>query len=141
MASSTGNRLRSTRSSFMRCNLELRTTDFPPRGFAPMMNRTMVRLLVLALGNFAVGTGALVLAGVLPMLARDVGVDVGTAGQLVAVYALAYALAAPIISTLASGIPRRKLLVTAMAVLALGSVVGCVATSFPVLVVARVVAA
>lgn len=99
------------------------------------------RLLVLALGNFAVGTGALVLAGVLPMIAHDVNVSAGTAGQLVAIYALAYAVAAPIISTLASGIPRRTLLAVSMLVLAAGSVVGCVATSFPVLVVARVVAA
>lgn len=98
-------------------------------------------LLVLALGNFAVGTGALVLAGVLPMIAHDVNVSAGTAGQLVAIYALAYAVAAPIISTLASGIPRRTLLALSMLVLAAGSVLGCIATSFPLLVVARVVAA
>ena len=48
------------------------------------------RLLVLALGNFAVGTGALVLAGVLPYIARDMTVSPSVAGYTVTVYALVY---------------------------------------------------
>lgn len=99
------------------------------------------KLALLALGNFAVGTGALVIAGVLPMIARDTGVEVGTAGQLVAVYALAYAVMAPLLGGLGAGVPRRWFLAGAMALLAVGSVLGGMATSFATLVAARVIAA
>ena len=37
----------------------------------------------LALGNFAVGTGALTVAGVLPDIARDTGVSDATSGHLI----------------------------------------------------------
>ena len=54
--------------------------------------------MILALGNFAVGTGALVIAGILPKLAHDLNVSVTLAGQLITIYALTYGLAAPVLA-------------------------------------------
>jgi hypothetical protein len=42
-----------------------------------------VRLIVLALGSFAIGTGSFVFAGPLEGVARDLSVSVGAAGNLV----------------------------------------------------------
>lgn len=46
------------------------------------------RILLLSLGMFALGTDALVVADVLPGIARDTGVSVGVAGQLVTAFML-----------------------------------------------------
>ncbi|WP_062378592.1 MFS transporter [Pseudomonas abietaniphila] len=54
----------------------------------------------LALGTFAVGTESFMIAGLLPGMAKDLGVSVATAGQLVTVFALAYALSSPVLAAL-----------------------------------------
>ena len=59
-------------------------TTVKPRAVAP-----------LGIGAFAIGTDLFVVAGVLPDLAADLGVTVGTAGLTVTVFALAYATGAP----------------------------------------------
>lgn len=40
------------------------------------------RLLVLAVGMFALGTDSFVVAGVLPEISRTFGVSIGAAGQM-----------------------------------------------------------
>lgn len=49
------------------------------------------RLLVLALGMFALGTDSYVVAGVLPPLSDAFHVPIGVAGQMTTVYAVTYA--------------------------------------------------
>jgi predicted MFS family arabinose efflux permease len=100
-----------------------------------------VRLLILALGTFAIGTEAFVIAGVLPLIAGDLGVSVAAAGQLVTLFALAYAIASPVMATLTAGVARRPLLVTAMAVFTGANVLAVVAPGFVWLALARVTAA
>ena len=53
------------------------------------------RLLVLALGMFALGTDSFVIAGVLPEISRTFHVSIGAAGQLTTAYAITYAIMAP----------------------------------------------
>ncbi|SES04139.1 Predicted arabinose efflux permease, MFS family [Propionibacterium cyclohexanicum] len=68
-------------------------------------------LPLLAVGVFAVGTEGLVFAGLLPALAADLGVSIGAAGQVTTVFALAYALSAPLLAMLAeTWRPRSTLL-------------------------------
>ncbi len=100
-----------------------------------------LRLLILALGNFAIGTGALVIAGVLPLIAHTLTVPVTTAGQLVTVYALTYAVAAPLLTALTGRVARRRLLLMALALFIAGNVLAVLAPTFGVLVLARVVSA
>jgi len=54
-------------------------------------------LLVLALGNFALASGAFVVPGLLAPLAADLGVPLAAGGSLMSSYALAYALCAPLL--------------------------------------------
>ena len=54
------------------------------------------RLLVLALGMFALGTDSFVVAGVLPEISQTFHVTIGAAGQLTTAYAITYALMAPL---------------------------------------------
>lgn len=98
-------------------------------------------LLALALGNFAIGAGSLVIAGILRPLASGLHVAVGDVGQLITVYALAYAVASPLLIAATSALPRRTLLLAGIVVLALGNVLGAAAPSFGVLAISRVLAA
>ncbi|WP_380282065.1 MFS transporter [Kitasatospora purpeofusca] len=95
----------------------------------------------LALGTFAVGTDAFVVAGFLPELAADLGVSTATAGQAVTVFAAAYALLSPVLATLTARLPRRRLLVGALLGLGAANLASALAPTFGVLLVSRVAAA
>ncbi|WP_220448355.1 MFS transporter [Nonomuraea diastatica] len=98
-------------------------------------------LLPLALATFAVGTDAFVMAGLLPAIAADLEVSVPAAGQLVTVFALTLAVAAPILSWLLSPLDRRKVLQLALIVFVVGNVVTALSPSYPIALLARILTA
>ncbi|QUG99609.1 MFS transporter [Saccharopolyspora erythraea] len=100
-----------------------------------------LRLLVLAVGTFVINTGSYLVAGVLPSIAGAVGVPVTTAGQLVTVHALTYAVSAPVLSTLAGRWERRRLLWVSLGLFVLGNIATAVAPDFASLTAARVLGA
>jgi multidrug resistance protein len=106
------------------------------RGF----NKMKVRLLIFALGTFAVGTELLVFAGILPSIAHDLHVSVPLTGQLITIYSLTYALASPILTALTGKIPPRRLLVGALTIFVVSNILSMLAPNFGVLVVARFLA-
>ena len=68
------------------------------------------RIMILAVGTFALGTDVQVVAGILPTIAHDIAVPVATSGLLVTVFALTYALGDPTLATLTGSMARRRLL-------------------------------
>lgn len=98
------------------------------------------RLLVLALGMFAMGTDNFVIAGILPDVARSLDTTVSAAGLMVTVYALSFALLAPVVAALAGGWPRKTLLVTALTVFVLGNVLTAIATDLTTVLISRAIA-
>jgi MFS transporter, DHA1 family, inner membrane transport protein len=101
----------------------------------------ILRILVLSVGSFAVGTGTFVVTGVLTDIAEDLSVSVANAGLLVTVFAVTFAVGSPILVSSASGVGRRRLLVGALILFTLANVAAALAPSFSVLLGARVVAA
>jgi predicted MFS family arabinose efflux permease len=97
--------------------------------------------MVLATGTFAVGTDAFVIGGVLPAVARSLGVSASSAGLLVTAFAVAYALGAPILAVAGARLARRTLLVSALAVFAAANLLAAVAPSYALMLIARVLAA
>ncbi|MBP0494196.1 MFS transporter [Roseomonas sp. SG15] len=81
-------------------------------------------ILWLTLGAFAVGTGTFSIAGLLPVIAEDLGVSVPAAGYLSMAFALAYAVSSPVLAAATASLERRRTLVLSMAVYALASA-GC----------------
>ena len=100
----------------------------------------MRRIAILALGMFALGFDAYVVAGLLPGIGTAFGVEAGEAGQAVTVFTLAYALAAPLCATLLAGKPVRLVLGLALAVFTLANLLSAVATSLWALLLARALA-
>ncbi len=99
------------------------------------------RIMVLAVGAFALGTDVQVMAGILPPIAHDLAVPVATTGLLVTVFALTYALGAPTLATLTGSMARRRLLIGSLGVFVGANVLAAVAMNFGVLVLARIIAA
>jgi DHA1 family chloramphenicol resistance protein-like MFS transporter len=98
-------------------------------------------LYLLAMAVFAMGTSEFMLAGLLPDIASDLDVTVGTAGMLTPAFALGMIVGAPLAAALARGWPRRTGLLGFVVTFAAAHAVGALTTSFPVLFAARIVAA
>ena len=98
-------------------------------------------LFALLLGAFCIGTTELVVAGILPAIAADLGVSIPDAGLLVSGYAISVAFGGPALMVLASRY-RRKPALIGVILLFMVAHVGCaMAPSFAALMGARVVAA
>jgi predicted MFS family arabinose efflux permease len=95
----------------------------------------------MALGTFAIGTEGFMIAPLLPNLAEDLSVGLVAAGQLVTVFTLSYAFSSPILTALTGGLSRRNLLIISMAGFAAANVVAALATSYWMLMAARVLLA
>jgi predicted MFS family arabinose efflux permease len=96
---------------------------------------------VLALGTFVVGTDAFIVSAFLPSMADDLEITTAMAGHSVTAFALAYAILAPIISTLTATFGRRQLLVSALIFLGLANLASALAPSLAILIATRVAAA
>ncbi|MDP4501165.1 MFS transporter [Nonomuraea turcica] len=99
------------------------------------------RLFPLAVGNFAIGTGIFVTAGLLAPISADLAVSPSAAGQLMTVFALAYAVLSPPLAALTARLPRKRLLLLALGVFVLGNVLTAFAATYPLVLVTRVIAA
>lgn len=101
------------------------------------LNRAV--LLPLAGGNFMVGVGTFVIASMLPVLAQDLGTSIAAVGQLLAGYAVALAIGAPLIAALTSRIDRRILLTAALALFGALHLMAALAPGYGALFAVRVV--
>ncbi|WP_171166527.1 Cmx/CmrA family chloramphenicol efflux MFS transporter [Streptomyces sp. I05A-00742] len=98
-------------------------------------------LYLLAMAVFAMGTSEFMLAGLLPDIASDLDVTVGTAGMLTSAFAIGMVTGAPLVAGLARGWPARPTLLGFVLVFSVAHAVGAGTTSFAVLLASRVVAA
>lgn len=100
-----------------------------------------LRVLVLALGAFAVGTGTFIVTGLLGSVAVGFSVSLGAAGSLVTVFAITYALVSPVLVTLTGHVARRRLLVSSLALFCVANLAAALAPTFPLLLLARAASA
>ncbi|MFD0472023.1 MFS transporter [Nonomuraea thailandensis] len=96
---------------------------------------------VLGLSIFAQGTSELMLAGLLPELARDLGVSVPDAGLLISAFAIGMLVGAPVLAVVTLRWPRRTVLLAFLGLFALSHVAGALTSSYGVLFATRVVGA
>jgi MFS transporter, DHA1 family, purine base/nucleoside efflux pump len=98
-------------------------------------------LWALATAAFVFFTDDYVIAGVLPEIAAEFAVTEAVAGQLITVFSLTVAVAAPVAAVVTAQWPRRTLLLTACAVFVVANSAAALTTSFAVLMGLRVLAA
>jgi DHA1 family inner membrane transport protein len=99
-----------------------------------------LRLVILALGTFAMGVDTFVIAPILGPMGSDLDVSRATAGQLVTAFALTYAIAGPVLAASFGHRRPRAVLLAALAVFAAGNALTAVASDYGVAVLSRVVA-
>ena len=95
------------------------------------------QLLALCFGNFIIGTGTMIVPGMLPALAEGLNVSLPVAGQLVTVFAISIGITAPILSGATSRYDRRLLLVGIMLLYFVGHLVSAWVSSHTVMMVVR----
>ena len=103
--------------------------------------RSIFALLALAISAFGIGTTEFVSVGLLPSISEDLHVSVTTVGLTVSLYALGVAFGAPVLTSLTANMSRKTLLMWIMIIFIIGNGIAAVATSFTVLLIARIISA
>ncbi|WP_178023689.1 MFS transporter [uncultured Paenibacillus sp.] len=103
--------------------------------------RNSWKIYILAIVSFLVGTSEFVIAGILDMLASDIGVSVAAAGQLITVYSLAYAIGTPVLIALTAKMDRRKLMLSALGLFFVGNLITVTTSGYGMLLGARIILA
>ncbi|QYI95997.1 MFS transporter [Curtobacterium flaccumfaciens pv. flaccumfaciens] len=90
-----------------------------------------------ALGSFVLVLSEFLPIGLLPAIADDLDVGIGTAGLMVVATGLVGAVAAPVVTVLTSRLDRRVVLVSLTVLLVIADGLAAIAPSFWVLLIAR----
>ena len=84
-------------------------------------------------------TSEFAVAGLMPQLAEGLGTGIEQIGYLVTIFAVAMTVGGPILTMLLLRIPPKNALLTIIAVFLVGNVIAALATSYEVMVVARII--
>jgi predicted MFS family arabinose efflux permease len=99
------------------------------------------RLWPLALGTFAIGFGSNVITGLLPTMSAELDVSFADIGRLVSYYGIAYAISAPLVALFGERLPRRALMLTALAFFTAASAATAFASDYTTLSAIRALSA
>jgi DHA1 family inner membrane transport protein len=111
----------------------------PDQHRTPTTRSAALALVALAVGTFAIGTTEFVITGVLPEVAHDLRTSIASAGLLVSGYALGVVAGAPLMTALASRLPRKPMLLILLVFFIAGNAICAVSPSFTVMMAGRVV--
>lgn len=99
------------------------------------------RVYMLTTVAFVVGMAELIVGGILDLVASDLGVSVSKAGLLITVFALIFAISAPILLITFSKVERTRLTVIALTVFLIGNILSIISPTFSILMIARIISA
>ena len=100
-------------------------------------SRVNLALWAMVFGNFVIGTGVLLPAGLLNQLSSELKVDSATAGLLLLVGGVVVGIGAPILATLTTRVDRRLLLTLSMLLYAGGHLASAFTNDFWSLLIVR----
>jgi predicted MFS family arabinose efflux permease len=99
------------------------------------------KLWSLTLGNLAIGTGAMIVPGMLNELTADLATTPAAIGMIISAFALTVCISGPFLASWTSAIERRKLLTAALLLYAVTHLLAAFATNYNMLIAVRVVTA
>jgi MFS transporter, DHA1 family, inner membrane transport protein len=100
-----------------------------------------VAIFALFLGTLSIGTTEFVIAGILPMIAKDLGVSVPAAGLLVTAYALGVAIGGPILTLSLAGLRRKTAALLLMGLFVVGHFITGLTTDYWWALIGRIISA
>jgi len=96
---------------------------------------------ILAIAAFVIVTTEFLIVGLLPALARDLGIAVSTAGQLVTLFAVVVMLCGPFLTAWLANVDRKRLFVAILVLFAASNGLAAIAPNTWVLALARLLPA
>ncbi|EMA6344815.1 MFS transporter [Bacillus cytotoxicus] len=97
----------------------------------------MNKILLLTLGMFALGIDAYIMAGILPQIANDFHISIGTAGQTVSIFTICYAFTAPLFATFMKKTNVKHTLLAALFLFTIANFITAVTHHFIILFISR----
>jgi DHA1 family inner membrane transport protein len=107
---------------------------------APAPAVRWLAVFALAIGGFGIGTTEFVAMGLLPDIAKSLGVSEPTAGHVISAYALGVVVGAPVIASVTARMPRKTLLLGLITLFTLGNLASVLAPTYGTLMAARFIA-
>ncbi len=98
-------------------------------------------IFVFTIGVFSILNTEMGIIGILPAISGQYGVSLATAGMLVSLFALAVAVAGPIMPMLMSRFEKKKVMILVLSIFTIGNITAAFAVDFPTLLAARVIPA
>ena len=108
---------------------------------AVLAGRGGLSIAILAVAAFVIVTTEYLIVGLLPALARDLGISISAAGQLVTLFAFTVMLFGPVLTVLLSHVERKRLFVVILLIFAVSNALAAMAPNLWVLAVARFIPA
>ncbi|MBV7408878.1 MULTISPECIES: MFS transporter [Roseobacteraceae] len=105
------------------------------------MTPPSILIAVLSACNFLIGMGVFVIVGVLEPLGADFGISAASAGTLMTVYALSYAVLSPVLVSLTGAMGRRRVMALGLSMFLAAAFLSAVSPNMTVLSAARLLAA
>ncbi|MGG4128873.1 MFS transporter [Paenibacillus illinoisensis] len=100
-----------------------------------------LKVYILAIVSFLVGTSEYILSGILDKVAGSFDVSLAAAGQLITIFSLVYALFTPILMAITASMDRRKLIIIGLAIFVISNILAFTLPGYGLFVVARIIMA
>ncbi|ANW03117.1 MFS transporter [Bradyrhizobium icense] len=108
---------------------------------SPPDTRTKLILAALTIAAFAIGLDTFVVIGALEVISRDLKISTGAAGWIISIYALCYAVFAPLNAWMFKAVSRRNVQILSVSIFIVGNLICAIAPNFLTLAAARVISA
>ncbi|QMU09053.1 MFS transporter [Levilactobacillus suantsaii] len=105
------------------------------------MSKYQVQAAAFVLVSFMLGCNEFIVVGIISDIAQSLRVSVATVGYLVTVFAIVYAVSTPLVTVLTNRFNRYHTFMVLMVIFLLGNTLTGFATTFPMMVAARMITA
>src|SRR5690625_2271187 len=99
------------------------------------------RIYLLTAIAFIVGMAELIIGGILDLVAEDLQITISQAGLAITIFALVFAISAPILLLLCGNIERKRLTLIGLVIFLIGNMVAIYSYNFEMLILSRIISA
>ncbi|MCW3805491.1 MFS transporter [Plebeiibacterium marinum] len=100
-----------------------------------------IKIIILAIICFVLGTSEFVIVGVLDKIASSAHISIAQAGQLISVFAITAAVGTPIAIFFLKNVHQRKILILSLAIILIACVMMFLSLNYQILLLARIIMA
>ncbi|WP_114744044.1 MFS transporter [Falsibacillus pallidus] len=99
------------------------------------------KVYILAIVSFIAGMVELIVGGILDLVADGLDISISTAGGLITIYSLVFAIASPILLTMTAKFERKSLLLWTLFSFLIGNILAMVSPTYTILFISRMISA